>query len=155
MKKTHYLNWFLVVFWMGIIFYLSHQPAGASRSLSEGLLSNLLHIFPQEHSGEIELLHILLRKSAHFIAYFLLAILLFRAMIPNRMSVSAVMRQSSSAWFICIVYAASDEFHQTFVSGRSGEFRDVMIDSFGALLGILISNGIFWWRTRRKHKTMK
>lgn len=153
MKKTHYINWFLVLFWMGTIFYLSHQPAQASRSLSEGLLGNLLHIVPHEQSPEIELLHALLRKSAHFIAYFLLAILLIRAMISDREKRSTVVRQSSFAWFICFVYAASDEFHQTFIPGRSGEFRDVMIDSLGALLGILIYSGVFWWWTRRKDKS--
>ncbi|MDY6314114.1 MAG: VanZ family protein, partial [Clostridia bacterium] len=36
------------------------------------------------------------------------------------------------------LYAASDEFHQLFVPGRSGEFRDVCLDSAGALTGILI-----------------
>ena len=39
---------------------------------------------------------------------------------------------------IGIVYASSDEIHQRFVSGRSGQITDVMIDSFGVLFGILI-----------------
>ena len=39
---------------------------------------------------------------------------------------------------ICVLYAITDEYHQTFVAGRSGELRDVVIDSLGALLGILI-----------------
>ena len=42
------------------------------------------------------------------------------------------------AWIFCILYAMSDEFHQLFVPGRSGEIRDICIDSLGALLGIII-----------------
>src|SRR5699024_12528102 len=79
MKKFRYLNWLLVICWMGVIFYLSHQPAAASRSLSEGVLSNILHMLPQEQGNEITLLHSLLRKSGHFIAYFIFAILLCHA----------------------------------------------------------------------------
>ena len=42
---------------------------------------------------------------------------------------------------ICIVYAITDEVHQLFVFERSGEVRDVLIDSAGSLLGILLTSG--------------
>ena len=47
----------------------------------------------------------------------------------------------SKAWIalaVSVVYATTDEIHQLFVPGRSGEVRDVLIDSLGALIGILI-----------------
>ena len=40
---------------------------------------------------------------------------------------------------LCIIYACSDEFHQTFIQGRSGEIRDVIIDTLGALTGVLVT----------------
>ena len=43
-----------------------------------------------------------------------------------------------TSWMICIAYAASDELHQFFSPGRSPQIRDVVIDSFGALAGILL-----------------
>jgi VanZ family protein len=39
---------------------------------------------------------------------------------------------------ICYLYALSDEFHQLFVIGRSGEFKDVIIDTLGSILAIII-----------------
>ena len=43
-----------------------------------------------------------------------------------------------------VVYASSDEFHQTFVAGRDGNIIDVLIDSSGALVGIIISSIIYF-----------
>ena len=44
-----------------------------------------------------------------------------------------------SAFLVGALYAASDELHQRFVSGRSGEIKDVLLDSSGVAFGILIS----------------
>ena len=43
-----------------------------------------------------------------------------------------------AALLICLVYGATDEFHQTFVDGRSGEVRDVLFDELGALIAIVL-----------------
>ena len=53
---------------------------------------------------------------------------------------------------ICLLYAASDEIHQLFVPGRSGEVRDVMIDFSGAVLGIALSMLVFLLICRIKKK---
>ena len=75
------------------------------------------------------------RKSAHFSEYALLGILLFGAVftIKRKMYANALI-----ALIIAMLYASSDEFHQLFVPGRSGQIRDVLIDSSGALTGILL-----------------
>jgi len=41
------------------------------------------------------------------------------------------------AALFCVIYAATDEFHQYFIEGRSGEFKDVCIDGIGAVLGTM------------------
>jgi len=46
----------------------------------------------------------------------------------------------------CSLYAVTDEIHQLFVPGRSGELRDVMIDSIAALVGV----GLCMWMMRRQ-----
>ncbi len=56
------------------------------------------------------------------------------------------------------LYAASDETHQLFVAGRSGRVTDVMIDSAGAILGVLIFAGvekciIFLWNRRKSRES--
>src|SRR5699024_3416619 len=121
MKKFRYLICLVVICWMGIIYYLSHQPAAAPSSVSEAVLSSILHMLPQEQGKEIALLHSLLRKSAHFIAYFTLAILLSQALFSTQMKRATTISRFCVVWFICFLYAMSDEFHQTFIPGRSGE----------------------------------
>jgi VanZ family protein len=87
---------------MGLIFYMSHQPAAE---------------IPQ--FGPIDLL---VKKGAHFGAYFILALLARRAV-----------GRWDWALLLTAVYAISDEYHQTFISGRDGNIIDVIIDCLGGL----------------------
>jgi VanZ family protein len=76
----------------------------------------------------------ILRKVAHFSEYALLLALWFRA-LRSRLDVD---RALLSAYVIAVAYAATDEYHQTFVSGRVGTPRDVLIDATGALVVALV-----------------
>jgi len=51
---------------------------------------------------------------------------------------SSVLRGVLLAFVICVLYAISDETHQIFVPGRSAQISDVLIDSVGAIVGILM-----------------
>ena len=53
-------------------------------------------------------------------------------------------------WGIATAYAVTDEFHQLFVPGRSGQMTDVMIDSGGALVGLLALHVIRMFIENRK-----
>ena len=53
-------------------------------------------------------------------------------------------------WFIAALYAASDEIHQLFVPGRSGQLSDVILDSAGALAGVAAFTVLWWLINRRK-----
>ena len=129
-----------MVFWMGAIFFLSSQPAVESKEVSGSLMTLITKfissIFPSAaQGGTIAGLHFLIRKSAHFLAFFILACLVLHAL--NKLgfkNFKAIM----TAFLICVLYAMLDEYHQTFVPGRSGEVRDVFIDSAGALTGIVV-----------------
>ena len=74
------------------------------------------------------------RKSAHFLIYVVLGNLL--AVISYKRLKFSVRPLIAAA--ICLIYAASDEFHQYFVPGRSCELRDMCIDFSGAVTGILL-----------------
>lgn len=91
---------------MALIFFLSHQP-----DLSSGL-------------GVWDLVG---RKIAHALAYALLCFLWWRAL----RTLAATDRALTLAAAVSLAYAASDEWHQTFVEGRSGTVRDVAIDAAG------------------------
>lgn len=135
-KKS--IAWSTVIGWMALIFILSHQPASVSSGLSSGVTEFLLdiagNIFP-EGETEVEQFHTFIRKNAHFFAYFLLGILLVNA-IGNWNNLRD--RDLLTSFIIAMLYAASDEFHQLFIDGRSGELRDVLIDSAGAATGIFV-----------------
>lgn len=140
MKKEYTKNyrWLPAVLWMGFIFFLSHQEAGSSSQLSSGITRTLFNIINSTLPWldlELDFFHFLVRKGAHFTAYLILGILLAKAMKPLDR------KTYFSIFLLCVLYAISDEFHQTFVSGRSGEVRDVLIDSTGSLTGILVYAG--------------
>ncbi|OLO38071.1 VanZ family protein [Alkalihalophilus pseudofirmus] len=132
--------WTAVILWMTLIFYLSHQPATVSSELSEGIteviLTTVEKVVPHVNF-DLGTFNHLVRKNAHFFAYMILGMLTL-----NALRRSGVVGYRSMGWtlFICILYAISDEVHQLFVPGRSGEVRDVLIDTAGAIVGI----GMYW-----------
>jgi VanZ family protein len=108
------LRWLVVVFWMGVIFALSAVPSLASPF-------EPLHDF-------------ILRKFAHVTEYIILTALLFWALQVH------ISRNSNAliiAAVTAILYAFSDEWHQTFVPGREGSLRDVGIDALG-IIGVCL-----------------
>jgi VanZ family protein len=105
------LTWLPPLALMGLIFYLSAQP-----DLSSGL-------------GNWDLF---LRKGAHMTEYALLTFLWWRALS----STATTPRNALVlAYAVTVAYAATDEFHQTFVTGRHGTPVDVLIDATGAAIG--------------------
>ncbi|MGO4889568.1 VanZ family protein [Anaerobacillus sp. MEB173] len=134
-----YLSWAAVVMWMSVIFYLSHQPAASSNELSGGVVEVIVTTIGTVTSSSVntENFNFIVRKSAHFLAYFLLGVLVLNALRSNGLQ---VYRRMGLAFLICVGYAVSDEVHQIFIPGRSGEIRDVLIDSAGAGVGI----GVMW-----------
>lgn len=133
----------LVILCMAFIFWFSAQPSDESSAMSgkftEFAISVFLPHYPSWDTGTqqtvYEFVETVVRKSAHFSIYALLGFL-------SMFSASRFFRrrcwQIGVAFTVSVLYAASDEFHQLFVTGRSGEFRDVCIDASGALLGILL-----------------
>jgi VanZ family protein len=102
------LRWVAVVIWVGVIFTLSAIPSLASP-------------FAPFYD-------FVLRKLAHMGVYAVLMGLLFRALQEH---METKRRASLLAALLTVLYALSDEWHQTFVAGRQGSFRDVGIDTLG------------------------
>jgi VanZ family protein len=107
--------WVPPVALMALIFFLSAQP-----DLSSGL-------------GAWD---VLLRKLAHAGVYLLLTLLWWRAL---RELDAPAHRTVAAAWLIAIAYSATDEWHQTFVTGRHGSPLDVLIDAGGASAAALLA----------------
>ena len=139
MKKTIFAV--LLVLWMGFIFSMSCENAEESSNTSGQTIKVVLSTVPEfEKQPEevkvniIEELQFIVRKSAHFIGYMILGILA-RCLIVHYKNIN---KKYLLAFLICVIYAISDEIHQLFVPGRAGQVRDVLIDSAGSLLGIII-----------------
>ena len=127
---------------MLLIFSLSAQEAAESEKLSGGFTNKVFSaLYPgfdemdeQEQAQTIAKVAFPVRKTAHFSIYCLLGIFSFMTFVSYT-GISFRLRAALS-FVLCVLYASSDEFHQLFVKGRSGEVRDVVIDSLGALLSI-------------------
>ena len=104
------------------IFWFSNQDANVSDTQS-GFFAMLLPFLPVW----------VIRKIAHMTLY---AILAFCA------AYSQIKPSFKKVLLFCACYACTDEFHQLFISGRSGEIRDVCIDCLGACIGFLLFTGI-------------
>lgn len=146
---TKFLSWMAVIIWMYYIFYLSHQQATVSSELSTGITEHIQktieNIVPT-NEFEMESLHHIVRKNAHFYLYLILGLLVFNALRTNDIQRYS---RAGRALLICVFYAVSDEFHQRFVEGRGPQVSDVLIDSMGAIIGI----AMFWlirWIVKRK-----
>ncbi len=140
MKKK--INLILLIIWMIVIFIMSSYNATDSSSQSGfivNILSRILNI------NNLDLSSLIIRKLAHFTEYLILGIL-----ATNCLKDYDIKHIFIISLIFCIFYACSDEIHQLFVPGRSGNIIDVTIDSVGALTGTIV-----YYYLILKNKTFK
>ena len=129
----------LIIIWLVIIFSLSNDTAEESSSKSDVIAEEIAEVVYKDENKKKELVHPI-RKIAHGTVYFILNILVMNLLFQlNRMNYKYFLL----GILFCILYAISDEVHQLYISGRSGELRDVFIDSMGSILGCLFYLGIY------------
>ncbi|HYX28842.1 MAG TPA: VanZ family protein [Pyrinomonadaceae bacterium] len=129
--------------WAALIFIGSGNVLSAEHTSI--LLAAVRWLFPSASEAFLASLHFVIRKAGHLIEYAILAILAARAF---RYSFHAFIK---SHWFafallVAAAYSLTDEFHQSFVPARTASIYDCMIDSAGALIGLIII--WFWYRGR-------
>lgn len=115
------MRWILVIVWMGVIFAFSHQ---ANSSEKTAVVFGGFNIFARKlgHISEFGVLFLLLRFA------------LRKHLELKKATLGAVL--------LAVLYAASDEWHQSFVPGRSACIEDVMLDSSAVLVAFLCVNTI-------------
>lgn len=87
----------------------------------------------------------LVRKAAHFTEYAVLGILVSQALDPAH-TISG--RSVAATALVCVLVPSIDETIQLFVSGRSGQVTDVLLDCCGAATGIALRSFFVRWRAR-------
>lgn len=105
-KIKRFKLWLPVIIWGGIIFWFSNQAINSQ-------------------TAEFSWLDFVVKKTAHVSEYAIFFWLTFRANKSLKYSL-----------LICLLFALSDEWHQTFVPGREGALRDVGFDTIGILLSL-------------------
>lgn len=151
-----------IFIWMMIIYSFSDMPNedsnGKSKETIREVIEKILSLSNKKVEGEndnlelnngtmgesiqynnrtdslVEKLNKPLRKFMHSTVYFVLAILLFNCFRIFKIKPS---KNASFSIIISFLYACTDEYHQTFVDGRTGQISDVIIDTLGAICGVI------------------
>lgn len=136
MKKT--ISIISLILWMIIIFSFSSADANKSTGTSDKVMTTMIEIKDKITDQETPISEkeiivknssFYVRKIAHITEYLILGLLMFNAL--KQFNILNIYY----AIILCILYSCTDEFHQLFINGRSGSFRDVLIDTTGILLG--------------------
>ena len=134
LTKRNILDIILVLIWMTIIFVFSSQDGSESTEKSKIVIYIFNYIGLDLNSILGDMADFVVRKGAHMTEYFILIML-----IQRTLTVKYTLNKSLSfAFLLTVLYASSDEYHQTFVQGRCGQIKDVLIDSCGALIYMII-----------------
>lgn len=131
----------LVISWMGLIFSFSNDTGVASTKKSDGFIIQSIELIFGRKLSSVEkdkwttYLVKPVRKGAHLGVYLILGGLIIWNVFDYLKNIRIGAFISLGISFL---YACSDEIHQLFISGRSGQFSDVLLDTIGAGIGILI-----------------
>ena len=136
-----YIFGFITIIWISVIFSFSFQGADKSATVSDSVGDLLLEHGSSETLKESEswsqeerdFYYKVVRKLGHFSEFFVLGALMLLTMNEIKFH-----RKSVIAFFACVVVAIIDETIQLFVPGRAGLMTDVLIDSFGSMMGVFV-----------------
>jgi VanZ family protein len=125
-----------LAFWLGFIWFASTASFSAGNT-SRFLRPLLTWLFPKFGEAELDSLHSLVRKAAHFLEYAVLAFLARRAFVT---STHAFIQRH---WFelallLVVLNSLLDELHQSYVPSRTGSIYDSAIDIIGGLTALLV-----------------
>ena len=144
------ISWTLVILWACFIFYMSGMDTTESNTKSKGTLNQIVEKtvettnrmgITDKHPSEnrmkefIDKYNYLFRKFAHESEYFILTILLLVALKNSGIVGKKIF---IFTLLICFIYSCTDEYHQTFVIGRTGQFSDCLVDTLGGFIGCAI-----------------
>jgi VanZ family protein len=152
-QKEIFKTWIAAFLWLAVI-ALESSDFGSAEYTSR-FLYPLLHFFIGIDKAHFAVVHHYIRKSGHFVGYFALSLLLFRAWKATlRLPLAELWawRWAGIAFAMSVAVASLDEWHQTFLPSRTGRFGDVVLDSSAALTAQLLIFFFWNWRESRMHQ---
>lgn len=160
----------IAIAWCVAIFQLSGMNSDNSNGKSTGIVEKAIskvldatneagitdsHPDDAKLTKAATLLNAPIRKVVHATVYFVLALILLalgRVIFGGK----KYLLTCFITLLLCFVFAMTDEYHQTFVEGRTGQMLDVLIDTAGACVGILLFSSYYlvWWIGKRQHEAL-
>ena len=150
----------LALICMITIFLFSNENGEESQKTSDKALSDIvidttMNIFPSADRNKVFLIvNFIVRKGAHFTLYTIIGLIIFGFVNTYELELKDKIKLTI---MLGIIYAISDEIHQIFVPARTGQIKDVFIDTLGISFGTWIGCLIYKKRGekigRARHKT--
>ena len=153
--RKRMLLFILLIFWMGLIFFFSAKPAVQSAKMSTSVGKMIGRVVVPEfeewsdtkQDAFAKKIDFAVRKSAHACEYAALSVLFFVNYKKKNRKIKQIVGMSALS---TALYAVTDEIHQLFVPGRSGQITDVILDSCGGLIGAVLAAIILYLIRKRK-----
>ena len=140
MKKI--ISYILLIFWMIVIFLLSHQTSDISGGASGSLIYDTLYFICNIFSINtvnlnefIEIIHEPVREAMHALEYLILGILTINALYQSEIRKNIII----ISIIFCFAYSLIDEIHQIFIDGRTFQLFDLFMDAIGYIIGTYFS----------------
>jgi VanZ family protein len=143
-------QWWPALAW-GILISTFSTGAFTSEHTSRIIIPLLRWLFPHAPMDTLEFIHHLIRKCMHFMEYFIFSLLVLRGIRAGK-------KENHIAWALLAVlvvaaYASLDEFHQSFVPGRTPAVWDVVIDTTGGVAAQLTAAlFVLWGHVRARQR---
>jgi VanZ family protein len=144
-------EWIPALFWLGVI-ALESTNWGSAENTSR-VLYPLLHFLLGLDPSRFLVWHHIIRKTGHFVGYFTLSLLLFRAWratLPFASPFAWSPQWARISFFMTALVASLDEWHQTYLPSRTGRWQDVVLDSSAALVAQVL---IWMFLSKRRSAT--
>jgi VanZ family protein len=140
-----------LVLWICIILFASTTQASMSNT-SRFIRPVLEFLFPNTSEETLMIYHAYIRKSAHFTEYAILAFFASRAFWGSAIELLQKYWYLL-ALFVVLFIASIDEINQSFNTTRTGSIYDVILDTFGGFIMVLLLFCFrFYWKTKREKK---
>jgi VanZ family protein len=129
-------KWWIItlILWLAMIFICTQLPYFKGENTEAAI-----HKTISTSREDLKLLNLIVRKATHLTVFGILAVLFFKSLGKFRFAYIL-------SWILTVVYAITDEYHQSFMPGREASYKDVVLDSFGAILALLI---VYFLKKRR------
>jgi VanZ family protein len=141
--------WWPALLWACVISSFS-TAAFTAEHTGAFILPILRWLFPHASPETLSGIHFLIRKSGHFIEYFILSLLVLRGIRAGK-------KETHLGWALAAIavvagFAALDEFHQSFVPGRTPAVADVLLDTAGGIAAQVVAALVMLWGDVRERQ---